>query len=265
MIIHNMGVLQRSVNFSILQLNSLAATLAGSATTYGFRHISISPDGTSIYMTHGLYDRIYEFELSTPNDLSTLSYTGGNFGVTHNAFDISSNGGYILTVRSTILTSYSLITPWNLSSVGSLTNISFRDPISNVRTTLPTNGVRWSYDGTKVFIGDNTNSRVDEYNLSTAWDVSTAVFSTFLDVSVHTISIVGISFSTDGSSLYINGNSNVVQRYELSTPWDISTGVYIKDSPASDSTFIKGMVPFGSNFYVVGLGGIKDVALLSSF
>ena len=89
-------------------------------------------------------------------------------------------------------------------------------------------GVAFSSDGTKMYIVDNTNKVVYQYTLSTAWNVSTAVYASLsVSVSGQSSSPVGVAFSPDGTKMYIVGNSSqTVYQYTLSTAWNVSTASY---------------------------------------
>ena len=84
---------------------------------------------------------------------------------------------------------------------------------------------RWSYDGTKLFIGaDDTD--VHTHTASTAWDITT-VSSTVDNEKTFTETIASIFFKDDGTKVYIAenavGTTDIIRQYSLSTAWDIST------------------------------------------
>ena len=68
-----------------------------------------------------------------------------------------------------------------------------------------------------MFIIGTTGVDVNEYSLSTAFDVSSASFSELLRFSVVTAPN-GMSFNDDGTKMYVIGNSgDDVNEYSLST------------------------------------------------
>ncbi len=73
---------------------------------------------------------------------------------------------------------------------------------------------------------------VYQYTLSTPWDVSTAVYAEkSKDVGYEDTSPYGVTFSPDGTKMYIVGDINdTVFQYSLSTPWDVSIAVYADKS-----------------------------------
>jgi len=141
---------------------------------------------------------------------------------------------------------------WNVST--SVFVQSFRVTYENTPT-----GVFFKPDGTKMYIIGTSSVRVVEYNLSTAWDVSTASFVQRFFVGSQESSPRGLSFNSDGTKMYIIGpNSRAAHEYNLSTAWDVSTAVFLQSfSVAAQDTAPRGMFfkPDGLKMYVVGAIG----------
>jgi len=116
-----------------------------------------------------------------------------------------------------------LSTAWDVSTA-SYNNVSFyvgsQEPYPG--------GVAFSSDGSKMYIVGYTNDTVYQYTLSTAWDVSTASYdSVSFDVGSQESYPRDVTFSSDGSKMYIIGDSSdTVYQYTLSTAWDLSTASY---------------------------------------
>jgi DNA-binding beta-propeller fold protein YncE len=60
--------------------------------------------------------------------------------------------------------------------------------------TFPT-GLAFNTDGTKMFVVGNGNDKVYEYDLSTGFDVSSAVYSQDFSVSLKIHLATGIAFN----------------------------------------------------------------------
>ena len=114
----------------------------------------------------------------------------------------------------------------------------------NQRTTVADGGnfiggIHFNTDGTKMFISYSGDSRfVDEYNLATAFDVSTSSYAG--DSERCELDVLGtgatktkkfdIEFSSDGLKLFIaegipnNGvDKDKLYRFDLTSPYDVST------------------------------------------
>jgi sugar lactone lactonase YvrE len=125
--------------------------------------------------------------------------------------------------------------------------------------TSPTD-VFFSPDGLRMYVLGDSSNLVNEYNLSTAWVVSSAVFSTSFSVASQDGVPQGLFFRADGTKMYMVGSTNdTVYQYTLSTPWSVSTALYdsISFSVAGQETIPTG-ISFRSNglsMYVLGNSG----------
>jgi DNA-binding beta-propeller fold protein YncE len=111
-------------------------------------------------------------------------------------------------------------------------------------------------DGTKMYVIGSTGDDVNEYTLSTAWDVSTATYVQVFSVALQETTPTGVFFKSDGTQMYVVGSDNdAVFQYPLSTAWDISTAVFpgVVVLPSTDASnrdlFFK---PDGTKLYTVG-------------
>ena len=112
---------------------------------------------------------------------------------------------------------------------GTLSDISYDNKNFDVTTeeSAP-QGISISSNGTKFYVTGNTSDSVFEYDLSTAYDISTASYnSVSFSVSGQESNVRGVFFKPDGTKFYIIGNgSNTIYQYALSTAWDLSTASY---------------------------------------
>ena len=91
--------------------------------------------------------------------------------------------------------------------------------------------VTFSDDGKKMFIVGNDGDDVDEYTLSTAYDISTAVFVDSFSVKSEDINPMGVRFNNDGSKMFIAGRQEKkVFEYSLSVNFDVSEAEYTGNS-----------------------------------
>lgn len=121
------------------------------------------------------------------------------------------------------LEAYDLSTAWDISTI-SYNSENFGP---EGQDTVPY-GVDFKSDGTKMYIIGNTNDRVYQYTLSTAWDISTASYdSVYLAVNSQDSAPVDVRFKSDGTKFYISGLTNdSIFQYALTTAWDLSTASY---------------------------------------
>ena len=120
-------------------------------------------------------------------------------------------------------------------------------------------GLAFSTDGTKMYVVGQGNDTVYQYTLTTAWDVSTASYaSKSFSVNAQETSPQDVAFSTDGTKMYVVGQTNrTVYQYTLTTAWDVSTASYVKGLSVSTQDSIPTGLAFsldGTKMYVVGQG-----------
>lgn len=112
-------------------------------------------------------------------------------------------------------------------------------------------------DGTKAYFIDAIADEVQEYDLSTANDISTATHGGVYDPTSETGSVAwGLAFNDTGSKMYV-GSSSAAYQYSLSTNWDITTASY--DSVSLSLTAATGRAfsfgDSGSKLYQSGTTG----------
>jgi len=127
---------------------------------------------------------------------------------------------------------YSMSTAWDVSTA------SYTDALYvHSQTGSGAHGLAFNTDGTKMFVSSyGSGKEVNEYHLSTAWDVSTASYDSVLDVSGQENQPRDITFNTDGTKLFIVGNNgDAIDEWTLGTGFDISTASW--DSVLSVSSY----------------------------
>ena len=82
-------------------------------------------------------------------------------------------------------------------------------------------------DGSKMYVTGATGDDVNEYHLTTAFDVSTATYVQNFSVATEQLNPEGIVFNKQGTKMFIIGVSDRdVSQYNLTTPFDVSTATY---------------------------------------
>lgn len=189
-----------------------------------------SDDGTKMYILNGTLDDIFQWNLSTPWDISTAVYHGlialQVANPTPTSFFISPDGTRLFVVGSNTdsVNSYTLSTAWDITT-GSLDSYSLDVSAYDNAPAL----LYFKPDGTRMYI-DSLNGDIMEWELTTAWDLSTAFVNrtenTFLTVSYETAPRA-VQFKPDGTKMYIVGSAgDSVDTFDLSTAWDLSTATF---------------------------------------
>jgi hypothetical protein len=139
------------------------------------------------------------------------------------------------------------ITGWNYSGLSKSIN---------AEETAPT-GLFISPDGLNMYVNGTTGDDVNQYTLSTAFNVSTATFVRLFSTSAQDSAPNDIFFKPDGLSMFILGQTNdTVFQYTLSSAFDISTASYASKSfsVTSQEGTPTGLwfKPDGTVMYVIG-------------
>jgi len=89
-------------------------------------------------------------------------------------------------------------------------------------------GITFKPDGTKMFVVGKTQNKIFEFDLSTAFDISTATISSNeYDHGSEDDDATDIKFNSDGTKLFLAGaGDEEINEYNLSTAYDVSTSVH---------------------------------------
>jgi sugar lactone lactonase YvrE len=139
------------------------------------------------------------------------------------------------------------ITGWNYSGLSKSVSAEELNPT----------GLFLSPNGLNMYVNGFTGDDVNQYTLSTAFDVSTATFVRLFSTSAQDSAPSDVFFKPDGLSMFIMGQTNdTVFQYTLSSAFDISTASYASKSfsVASQETTPTGLwfKPDGTVMYVIG-------------
>jgi len=224
--------------------------------------VTSTTTGTGTFTLGSAVDGYQDFSVINSGlsvwDVSKASYSGQFFSViaqeansTDLFFKPDGTKMYIIGTTGDDVNEYDLGTAWDVSTASYVQNFSVAS-----QDTVPL-GLFFKPDGTKMYVVGNANDSVYEYDLSTAWDISSASYLQLFSVATEDTSPEGLFFKPDGTKMYIAGNTgNDINEYDLGTPWDISTASYLQNfsvnaqDASPTSIFFK---PDGMRMYVTGL------------
>ena len=232
-------------------------------------------DGTKLYVLGRAGDDINEYALSTAYDISTATYTQIALSVSaQETSPISmmfNNDGtklYVLGDSGADINEYALSTAYDIST-GTFTQIALS---VSAQESSPY-AMLYNNDGTKLYVMGASGDDINEYALSTAYDISTGTYTQIaLSVSAQESSPFAMMFNNDGTTLYVLGLSgDNIHEYALSTAYDISTATYtqIALSVSAQESSPTAMMynNDGTKLYVLGRAGddINEYDLAGGF
>ena len=225
--------------------------------------VEFKPDGTRIFITlnptDGSATRVVRGDLSTPWDLSTVSYVDSNdiidvpfnFPGTTGIDDVggpisfnSDGTSYIVTRSGTYdfnaIYKFDLDSPYDLSNQ---TATDYNDDLEKFAFssfTSFTYGSRFVDSGNKIFYSTQFAHAI--IDLNTAYDITS---STLVTNNTNILSdesgagTVSSYISPDGINFYVLENTGTLRHWILSKPNDINTAVY--NTFTTLSTYISGI------------------------
>jgi hypothetical protein len=190
--------------------------------------IFVDSSGNRAYIVAADSSLVYRYSFTTANKIDTLSNTFDDLDISAKDTQLISvflkpNGLelYVTGLDNSSIYQYTLSTAWLLASATYTRTLS----VSAV-DTIPV-GLFFKSDGTKMYLVGQQNADVYQYNLSTAWNISTATYLQTLSLATSAKTPTAITFSDDGSILYITDSKyDSIVKFTLSTAWDISSAVY---------------------------------------
>ena len=222
--------------------------------------MAFNTNGTKMFVAGYNTGKIYEYELTTPFDVSSSDYKR-DFSVFSEentpedvAFNPAGTKMFVVGAGSDKVNEYTLTTPFNLSTASYTRNFSVSS-----EDTYP-EGVVFNPAGTKMFVVGSNYGNVYEYTLTTPFNVSTAAYTdNSFSVSNRDPSPSGVAFNPAGTKMFVVGYDGYnVNEYTLTTPFDISnvshTGTLLvrsQDGTPADVAFN----PAGTKMFVVGYAG----------
>ena len=179
-----------------------------------------SPDGTKMFVI-GLSGRdVNQYTLSTAWNPASGAFNGAflvsaqDTAPTGLHFSPDGLQMFICGTASDAVHQYSLTTPWEVTS-----GVSFVRSFSVAAQELTPTGLSFKPDGNRMYICGSTGDDINEYHMTTPWNISTASLVATSVISVSLTGLRGMFFKQDdGTSLYLAGNQ----------PKDASLSYYIQ-------------------------------------
>ena len=200
--------------------------------------LTFNNDGTKMFVSGNAGNDVGEYSLTTPFDVSTATFVVRFNASTQDsnpsgvAFNNDGTKMFVIGFSGKDVNEYTLSTGFDLTSTvtfndfnGDGTGFSVNDQESSPRD------VTFNNDGTKMFVTGKDDDGVNEYTLTTGFDVSSAAFVHKFSVLAQENNSSGVAFNNDGTKMFIVGFSgDDVNEYTLSTGFDLRSTVTFVDS-----------------------------------
>jgi len=226
---------------------------------------------------------LYEFALGTPYDASTISFTNANTLVRGNAEDANQYGlstieGFCFNNNGTkayaVDSFHARVIQYTLTSAYDVTTLLYSKELSIAARGKTPVSITFNNDGTKMYIIENGGNaeqaiaaaKIDEYAVSSAYDIATATYTDSLDVSSQDANMKDLYFNDvargavdAGKLLFVVGDDgNDVNEYLLTTAYDISTASFVDAYVTTSEDASPKAIAFdndGDKLFVIGADG----------
>jgi hypothetical protein len=219
------------------------------------RGLFFKPDGLKMYVVGSADVDVNEYNLSTAWDVRTASYLQ-NFAIPQGTsargifFRADGLKMYVVFDGNEIIAEYDLSSAWNISTA------SFLQSFSVLAQEDQPRGIFFKTDGLKMYVLGGQGNDILEYDLSSAWNISTATYLQNFVVSGQDTNPFGLFFRSDGLAMYVTGEANSrIYQYSLGTAWNVTTASFVRSFSVigqetdPQSVFFK---PDGSVMYMDG-------------
>jgi sugar lactone lactonase YvrE len=218
--------------------------------------IAFNPDGSKMFLVGDSGNDVNEYDLSISFDVATAVYSQ-NFSVSAQdanpsglAFNTDGTKMFVVGVAGDAVYEYDLSVGFDISSAVYSQNFSVAAQDTNPR------GLAFNTDGTKMFVVGDDGNDINEYTLSTGFDVSTAAYSQNFSVSAQDTAPHGLAFNANGTKMFVvGGTGDDVNEYSLSTGFDVSSAVYFQNFSVASQEINQTGIAFnndGTKMYITG-------------
>ena len=213
-------------------------------------------DGTKMFVIGHKEDEVIEYTLSTAWDVSTACATAHCDAAEGDSFSTVSTqneSGYSRDVKFSqdgtkmfvlggsandnedgldSVCEYTLSTGFDVSSTVTPIDCTSVHPVGEAEE------LAFNPDGTKMFVLDQNGDDVNEFKLTTGFDVSTASFVDSFGVGTQEIDPTGLAFTYNGTKMFVVGfDGDRVYEYTLSTAFDVSTASFVDSFYMTDGSY----------------------------
>ena len=168
----------------------------------------ITSDGLTLYISENSTPAVREYNTATPWDFSSL--TAGSvldltgFEATPTGFDFKPDLSRIYVCGS----GDDEVNEFALSQAGNLYSNTHTQLFSLSGQDTGLQAIRFNSDGTKFYIPGSTGDDINQYDLSSAWDISTAAYSgRTTSFEPYEATLTGIYFRANTTQAWIVGSS----------------------------------------------------------
>ncbi len=201
--------------------------------------LDFKTDGTKMYIGDVGLDSIREYNLSVAWDVSTGSFIQQEvLGFNPYSVRFRPDG-----LKMYVVDGNGLVYEYDISPAWDVTTSSFVQNKDLGPTSSGATSVTFNPTGTKLYTLAGSHDRVDEYNMTVAWDISTASLFQSQSISAQETTPYSVEIVNEGTKMFVNRsiNPNDVHEYTLSTAYDITSASFVQTKFLSEGSSYYGL------------------------
>ncbi len=224
-------ILQSSIAFAAISFVDDIDVPANGSNGQNIPHgVAFNSDGTKMYIIGASANRVIQYTLSTPFDISEATLLAGSVcteGIAGDGLKITFNSDgtkfFLVDDGTQDVEILTLTTAYDISTCSNTGSKDFGT--TNLRD------LKFSNDGKKVFLYDEGGTHsLKQYSLSSAFDISNpTLVTTYTGTSSKTLKqltgnenkVNGLAFSSDGTKMFVTNDTKITE-FTLSNPFDLS-------------------------------------------
>ena len=224
-------ILQSSIAFAAISFVDDIDVPANGSNGQNIPHgVAFNSDGTKMYIIGASANRVIQYTLSTPFDISEATLLAGSVcteGIAGDGLKITFNSDgtkfFLVDDGTQDVEILTLTTAYDISTCSNTGSKDFGT--TNLRD------LKFSNDGKKVFLYDEGGTHsIKQYSLSSAFDISNpTLVTTYTGTSSKTLKqltgnenkVNGLAFSSDGTKMFVTNDTKITE-FTLSNPFDLS-------------------------------------------
>ena len=190
-------------------------------------------DGTVVFVVGRGTDNVVGYRLEEPWQIQSgnlwmeMELEGSN----QHGLYLRDDGMKMWVFDRTGIWTYLLEEPWNITTIGEGVLTDFSDYIERGHD------IDFTPDGRRLFVDDRNIGAVFQFDLGSAWEVTTAEFNYKLDISDIQQEVRGIEFIEEGGVMVLmDTRLQALLQFQLSKPWNISTANFVGSFDVSSQT-----------------------------
>ena len=156
-----------TIPYNLTSISTVQASASIASEDISPRGMAFNNDGTKVFMIGNFTNRIFEYNLTTPFDLTTISPVQANAQIVSEddsprgmAFNNDGTKIYMVGIENAAVHEYTLSTPYDLNTISSVrasASVAFEDDFPQ--------GIDFNNDGSKLYMIGQETDAMYEYNL----------------------------------------------------------------------------------------------------